>query len=66
MVSLPLLEKYTNQRGFLSLVVDNIIIINLTHELNLAMPKSWKLWKVNKTNSKFPIEKYTQCFIKRQ
>lgn len=29
-VSLPLLEEYINQRGFLSLVVEHIIIINFT------------------------------------
>lgn len=41
MVALPLLEKYTNQSGFLSLVVEHIINIHFTHELNLAM-KNWK------------------------
>ena len=29
-VSLPLLKEYINQRGFLSLVVEHIIIINFT------------------------------------
>lgn len=41
MVALPLLEKYINQSGFLSLVVEHIINIHFTHELNLAM-KNWK------------------------
>lgn len=50
-VSLPLLKEYINQRGFLSLVVEHIIIINFTQPAT----KNWKYWKVNKTNSKFAM-----------
>lgn len=50
-VSLPLLKEYINQRGFLSLVVEHIIIINFTQPSHEKL----EILESNKTNSKFAM-----------